>query len=158
MIPQKEMKKGWLKFTQRVYFCFIFEYRKSVLSRGTLMCRFLLRTRAQENPYKYLWATKTTSKWYFESVCQNRSLWVSVWNALEQYPEDPDIYPEYPGTLSPTTSERFPFFVERFPWGIQVRVLQEKKSVLVSCHFILWALSLCQAGGFKFVTLGGLSS
>jgi hypothetical protein len=39
-----------------------------------------------------------------------------------------------------------------------VRVLQEKKSVLVSCHSILWALSLHQPDGFKFLTLGALSS
>jgi hypothetical protein len=29
-----------------------------------LICRFWLRISAQENPYKYLWATKTTLKWY----------------------------------------------------------------------------------------------
>jgi hypothetical protein len=62
------MKRRWFKFTRRVDFCLIFEYRNPVLSRETSICRFWLRTSAQENPYKYLWATKTTSKWYFESV------------------------------------------------------------------------------------------
>jgi hypothetical protein len=36
----KEMKKWWLKFTRRVDFCFSFEYRSPVLSRGTLIYRF----------------------------------------------------------------------------------------------------------------------
>jgi hypothetical protein len=79
------------------FFC---EYRNPVLSRGTWICRFWLRTSAQENPYKYLWATK---------ILQNDILRVSM-----PKPESPGICPEYPGTVSGVSGHipgvsRYPF-------------------------------------------------
>jgi len=48
--------------------------------------------------------------------------------------------------------------LERFPWGIQVRVLQGQRFVLLSCHSYSWALNFHQDSGFKFLTLGALCS
>jgi hypothetical protein len=165
------MKKRWLKFTRRVDFYFVFEYRNLVLSRETLICRFWLRISAQENLYEYLylWAIKITSKKiiFWECLCQNRNLWVSVRNVRKQCPEYPDIYPEYPGTLLPAASFRelgykYPpsasFLLPTFraeqhhkPKSFLTHCLPflrdflkgfkwegyEKKSVLLSCHSIL---------------------
>ena len=95
-----------------------FEYRNAVLSRGTWFKGFWFRSCAQENLYKYLWATKQ-----LKGVINRR-----LFPALPGYsgyragysgphcpecpgavsglknqgcPESPGIYPESPGTLSP---------------------------------------------------------
>jgi hypothetical protein len=41
---------------------------------------------------------------FWECLCQNQNLRVSVQNIREQCPEYPDIYPEYLGTPSPMAS------------------------------------------------------
>jgi hypothetical protein len=98
------MKKRWLKFTRRVDFYFVFSIgtpycQEELWSAGFDLELVLKRTHTNtcepQNYFKMI---------FWECLCQNRNLRISVQNIREQCPEYPDIYPEYPGILSPTAS------------------------------------------------------
>jgi hypothetical protein len=88
--PWKQNEKRCLKLTRTLVFYFDFEYRNIVLSRETFICRFWLRSSAQENLYKPLRATNTTQNihefFLSESVPE---------------PDDSGFQPEISGLYSP---------------------------------------------------------
>jgi hypothetical protein len=95
-----------LKFTRRIEFCFIFEYRNPILSRGTLICRF------SREPTQILVSHKN----HFETIFLRVSL-VS--------PETPG--PEYPDTISGVSEHihgvsRYLLTVSKFLWVGSVRI------------------------------------